>query len=203
MKVLKIHGSYEGYVSVFAKLESDLVKRLEEIEEKHERIEAAEESIDYVVFSNGIDVEQVSLTITLDDDILHSGPLGSLPNSYDIAERDDLPAFEDLLETPDEQEVRILLQEWIEDGVFELKVEVSDNFKLTNLEIFALDLEQGDAVSWALFDQANLEIANVIDHFVIEGRRYEIIGDGDGLDRSANFMKISHEGKISPDFDLD
>lgn len=203
MKVLKIHGSYEGYVSVFSKLESDLVKRLKKIEEKNERIEAAEESIDYVVFSNGIDVEQVSLTITFDDEILHSGPLSSLPNSYDIAERDDLPAFEKLLEIPDEQEIRILLQEWIEDGVFEVEVEVSDKFKLADLEIFALDLEQGDAVSGALFDQANFEIGSVIDHFVIEGRRHEIIGDGDGRDRSVNFMKISHKGEISPDFELD
>jgi hypothetical protein len=203
MKVLKIQGNYEGYVSVFAKLDSDLIKNFKKFEEKYERLEAAEESIDYVVFSNGIDAEKVSLAITLDDEILYSGSVGSLPNSYDIAERDDLPAFETLLDNPDEQEIRILLQEWIEDGLFELEVEVSDEFNLANLEIFALDLEQGDALSWALFDQANFEIGNILDHFIIEGKRYEIVGDGDGLNRSANFMKISQEGKIAPDFDLD
>jgi hypothetical protein len=202
MKLLKIKGYYEGYVSVFSKLDSDLIKRLERIDDRYERIKTVEDSKDYIVFSNGIDAEQVSLVISLDDTILHSGPVDSFINSYDIAERDDLPAFENLLESPDEKEIRILLQEWIEDGVFELEVEVSDEFNLASLEIFALDLEQGDAVSWALFDQANFEIGKVIDHFVIEGKLYGIVGDGDGLNRSANFMKISQEGKISPDFDL-
>jgi hypothetical protein len=41
VKALKIQGTYEGYVSVFAKLDSDLVKRVERIDEKIERIEAA------------------------------------------------------------------------------------------------------------------------------------------------------------------
>ncbi len=203
MKVLKIQGSYEGYVSVFAKLDSDLVKRLEQIDDKNERIEVAEECVDNIVFSNGVDVEQLSIEITLDDEIIHFGPVDSLQNTYDIAERDDLPAFEALLDDPDEQEIKILLQEWIEDGVFELEVEVSDDFNLANLEIFALDLEQGDAVSWALFGQANFQIGNVVDHFVIEGKRYEIICDGDIQNRSVSFTRISQEGKIYPDFSLD
>jgi len=147
VKALKIQGTYEGYVSVFAKLDSDLVKRVEKIDEKIERIEAAENCIENIVFSNGIDVEGLSLVITLDDETLHCGSVHSLPNSYDIAERDDLPAFEALLDGPDEQEVKVLFQEWIENGAFHLEVEVSDEFNLADLEIFALDLEQGDAIS--------------------------------------------------------
>jgi hypothetical protein len=203
MKQLKIKGRYKGYVSAFGAIGPDLRDQLKSINERSERIALAEQSTNYVVFSNGINPEDVSLAITVDGELLFSGLAGELPSGYDIVDREDLPSFESICDNSDSASVYTILQEWLEDGEFELKVDVSDSFTLADLEVFAFDLEQGDAVSWALFDQADFQIAHTLDHVLVEGKRYQIVGSGDGIDHSTSFMTISDEGKLSPDFILD
>jgi len=203
MKRLKIQGRYEGYVSVFGSIQPHVKEQLKLIDERSERIDFAEQSTNYVVFSNGIDPENLNLIFTLDGELIFTGLVSELPSSYDIADREDLPRFESLGASIDSNLIPIILQEWFEIGGFELEAEVSNAFTLADLEAFVFDLEQGDAVSWALFDQANFEITHNLGHFVIEGAVFPIVGGGDGINHSTNFMKISDEGKIYPDFDLD
>lgn len=203
MKRLKIQGHYEGYVSVFGNIKPHVKEQLKLIDERSERIDLADQSTSYVVFSNGIDPEKLTLTVTLDGELVFNGLVSELPSSYDISDREDLPKFESLGASIDRNLIPIILKEWFEIGDFELEAEVSNTFDLEDLEAFAFDLEQGDAVSWALFDQANFEIIHTLDHFVIEGAIFPIVGDGDGINHSTNFMTISDEGKIYPDFELD
>lgn len=202
MKRLKIQGNYEGYVSTFGSIQSDVVEQLKLIDERSERIDLAEDSTNLIIFSNGINPDNLILTVTLDDESIFTGLVSELPSSYDISDRNDFPRFGSLCASLDGSMALIILLEWFEIGDFEIETEVSDTFTLADLEAFAFDLEVGDAVSWALFDQANFQISHTLDHFVIEGAIYPVAGDGDGINLSRNLMVISDEGKIYPDFDL-
>jgi hypothetical protein len=204
MKSLKIEGSFEGYVSVFGLIDQDLRKDLLEIDDAFDRIDAVEDAVDYTIFSNGIDVESVSLSITLDGEDLYEGHIKNLPVENKIVDRKDLPKFEDIFTGRNEKGVYIRHREWFEEGSFEHDIEVSDDFKLTDLKVFLIDLAQGDALASGLFKQVKLEMRTVLEFFEVEGTRHFVETDcGNETNFSESFMIITELGEIFPDFELE